>query len=94
MSLPLTWMSVREWYQDGKEEIMMLQFTNGFSCAMDQQKEELMINFIQQIPEIGDDGKTENVRIEEVINLVMGKVMAQNLLEALSGILSEDDTEK
>ncbi len=73
---------------------MMLQFTNGFSCAMDQQKEELMINFIQQIPEIGDDGKTENVRIEEVINLVMGKVMAQNLLEALSGILSEDDTEK
>lgn len=53
-----------------------------------------MINFIQQIPEIGDDGKTENVRIEEVINLVMGKVMAQNLLEALSGILSEDDTEK
>lgn len=72
----------------------MLQFTNGFSCAMDQQKEELMINFIQQIPEIGDDGKTENVRIEEVINLVMGKVMAQNLLEALSGILSEDDTEK
>ena len=65
---------------------MMLQFTNGFSCAMDQQKEELMINFIQQIPEIGDDGKTENVRIEEVINLVMGKVMAQNLLEALSEI--------
>ncbi len=73
---------------------MMLQFTNGFSCAMDKQKEELMINFIQQIPEIGDDGKTENVRIEEVINLVMGKVMAQNLLEALSEILSEDDTEK
>ena len=73
---------------------MMLQFTTGFSCAMDQQKEELIINFIQQIPEIGDDGKTENVRIEEVINLVMGKVMAQNLLEALSGILSEDDTEK
>ena len=72
----------------------MLQFTNGFSCAMEKQKEELMINFIQQIPEIGDDGKTENVRIEEVINLVMGKVMAQNLLEALSEILSEDDTEK
>lgn len=68
----------------------MLQFTNGFSCAMDQEKGELIISFLQQVPEIGDDGKTKSVKTEEVSNLVMGKVMAQNLLDGLAEILSDD----
>lgn len=68
----------------------MLQFTNGFSCAMDQEKGELIICFLQQVPEIGDDGKTKSVKTEEVSNLVMGKVMAQNLLDGLAEILSDD----
>ena len=67
----------------------MLQFTNGFSCAMDQEKEELMISFIQQIPELGGDGKTKGIRNEEVAQLVMGKVLARNLLDALTEILEE-----
>lgn len=71
----------------------MLQFTNGFSCAMDQNKEELMINFVQQIPEIGEDGKTQSVQNENVIKLVMGKVLAQNLLDALTEILAADSEE-
>ena len=41
----------------------MLQFTNGFSCAMNQEKEELVISFVQQIPEIGEDGKTNNIKV-------------------------------
>lgn len=71
----------------------MLLFTNGFSCAMDQQKEELVINFVQQVPEVGEDGKAKNIKVEEVSKLVMGKVMAQNLLEALTEILT-DNSEK
>lgn len=71
----------------------MLQFTNGFSCAMDQKKEELMINFVQQVPEIGEDGKTQSVQVEDVIKLVMGKVLAQDLLDALTEILADDDEE-
>lgn len=70
----------------------MLQFTNGFSCAMDQEKEELMINFIQQIPELGEDGKTKGIRAEEVAQLVMGKVLARNLLDALTEILEEENS--
>ena len=49
----------------------MLQYTNGFSCAMDQEKDELMISFVQQVPEIGEDGETNHVKVEEVVNLVM-----------------------
>jgi hypothetical protein len=69
----------------------MLQFTNGFSCAMDQAKEELILRFVQQVPEIGEGGVAESVTVEEVSNLVMGRVMAQNLLEALNEILTADD---
>ncbi len=69
----------------------MLQFTNGFSCAMDQEKEELMINFIQQIPNIDEGSKVNSTRVEEVAQLVMGKVLARNLLDALTQVLEEDD---
>lgn len=71
----------------------MLQFTNGFSCAMDQEKEELIITFVQQVPEIGEDGKTTTVKVEEVTKLVMGKVTAQNLSDGLVEILADDNTE-
>lgn len=67
----------------------MLQYTNGFSCAMDQEKEELIISFVQQVPEIGEDGETSNIRVEEVANLVMGKMMAQNLLDGLAEMLTD-----
>lgn len=72
----------------------MLQYTNGFSCAMDQEKEELIISFVQQIPEIGEDGETTNIRAEEVVNLVMGKVMAQNLLNGLTEMLTDGTKSK
>ena len=58
---------------------------------MNQEKEELVISFVQQIPEIGEDGKTNNIKVEEVANLVMGKVTAQNLLNGLIEMLSDDD---
>ena len=69
----------------------MLQFTNGFSCAMDQEKGELIINFLQQSPKIGAAGKADEVKEEEVISLVMGKVLAQNLADSLSEILETSD---
>lgn len=68
----------------------MLQFTNGFTCALDQEKEELIITFVQQIPQIESDGKTTNINVEEVVKLVMGKVTAQNLIEGLNEVLTED----
>lgn len=65
----------------------MLQFTNGFSCAADKNKEEIIFRFFQQIPEIGNDGKTKRMVEDEVVQLVMGKVLAQNLLDTLKEIL-------
>lgn len=65
----------------------MLQFTNGFSCAMDQENGELIVNFIQQAPRVDDNGETAEVSVSEVVSLVMGKVMAQKLAESINELL-------
>lgn len=71
--------------------IKMLQFTNGFTCVMNQDKGELFLTFVQQIPEFDEDGNTTNVEVEEVVKLAMGKVMAQNLVDGLNEVLTDDD---
>lgn len=69
----------------------MLQFTNGFTCAMNQDKGELFITFVQQFPKIDEDGNTTNVEVEKVVELVMGKDTAQNLIDGLNEVLTNDD---
>ncbi len=71
----------------------MLQFTNGFTCARDQEKEELMITFVQQVPEFDEDGNATHVKVEEVVKLAMGKVTAQNLVDGLLEVLADDSND-
>ena len=71
----------------------MLQFTNGFTCARDQEKEELIITFVQQVPELDKDGNATSVKTEEVVKLVMGKVTAQNLVDGLIEVLTDDSND-
>ena len=33
----------------------MLQYVNGFSCAMDSEKDELIIKLLQRSPDFTDD---------------------------------------
>lgn len=67
----------------------MLQYTNGFSSAIDSQKEEVIINFTQQAPVFDVEGNVVEVQVENIIGLAMGKSMAENLVEVLNGLLSE-----
>lgn len=66
----------------------MLKFTNGFSCATDERKGDLIISFLQQAPALEADGSLGNVKVEEVITLVMGKETAATLKETLNEMLS------
>lgn len=59
----------------------MLQYVNGFSCAMDSEKDELIIKLLQRSPDFTDDN--DGVIMDEVATIVMGKVTAQRLLEGL-----------
>lgn len=69
----------------------MLQYTNGFSCAIDPTREEVIINYTQQAPIFDEDGNVTKVKVEEVIGLAMGRGMAENLVEALNGLLNDSD---
>lgn len=67
----------------------MIQYTNGFTCAVDKEKGEVIINFMQQSPQIESDGKTAGIKVEDVISLAMGKVTAQSLVEFLTQMLEK-----
>ena len=68
-----------------KGEKELLQYANGFSCAMDPEKGELIIKFLQQCPDF--DEENNNVSVEEISTIVMGRVTAQKLLDGLSEML-------
>ena len=66
----------------------MLQYVNGFSCAMDSEKDELIIKLLQRSPDFMDDN--DGVIMDEVATIVMGKVTAQRLLEGLKEMLEDE----
>lgn len=67
----------------------MLQYVNGFSCAMDSEKDEMIIKLLQRSPDFTDDN--DGVITDEVATIVMGKVTAQRLLEGLREMLEDED---
>lgn len=66
----------------------MLQYVNGFSCAMDSEKDELIIKLLQRSPDFTDDN--DGVIMDEAATIVMGKVTAQRLLEGLKEMLEDE----
>lgn len=66
----------------------MLQYVNGFLCAMDSEKDELIIKLLQRSPDFTDDN--DGVIMDEVATIVMGKVTAQRLLEGLKEMLEDE----
>ena len=67
----------------------MLQYVNGFSCAMDSEKDEMIIKLLQRSPDFTDDN--DGVIMDEVTTIVMGKVTAHRLLEGLREMLEDED---
>ena len=67
----------------------MLQYVNGFSCAMDSEKDEMIIKLLQRSPDFTDDN--DGVIMDEVTTIFMGKVTAQRLLEGLREMLEDED---
>lgn len=68
----------------------MLQYVNGFSCAIDSEKEDFIINFVQRIPRFEIEGIQEDMITENVTSLVMGKAVAEKLLKALQEMLETE----
>ncbi len=67
----------------------MLQYVNGFSCAVDNEKKEFIINFVQRIPKIDENGIQEELTTEAVSSIVMGVGVAEKLFHTLEEMLEE-----
>ena len=68
----------------------MLQFTNGFACAVDGSKSEFIINFIQNHPTFDKAGNVSDAVTEPVVSVIMQKDTAAELASAITTLLSSD----
>ena len=66
----------------------MMQYVNGFSCAVSKDKSEVVINFVQKVPDVEDDG-TVSETTEKVASVIMGRESAKQLTDALAEFLEE-----
>lgn len=69
----------------------MMQYTNGFSCALSNDSGELIIKFVQQTPIVKEDGSTPDTKIEEVTEVIMPNNIAKQLANGLMTIMSENE---
>lgn len=71
----------------------MLQYVNGFSCAIDGEKREFILNFVQRFPKMKEGDIGDEMEIEVISSLAMDKKVAERLRDALNDIL-EDESEE
>jgi hypothetical protein len=83
-------MKILRW-QQCKGGIFVLQYTNGFSCAINGEKTEIVIHFVQNCPGFDESGKVSSLVNEPVTTLIMHKDVASGLISALTRLLSDPD---
>lgn len=71
----------------------MVQYVNAFSCAKDNVNEDFIINFMQNLPVIQKDGVQDDLAIEPVTSVIMGKSIVTKLVKALEELLEEQMVE-
>jgi hypothetical protein len=69
----------------------MLQYTNGFSCALSNDSGELIIKFFQQTPIVKENKITPDIKIEEVTEVIMPNNIAKQLANGLMTIMSKNE---
>lgn len=69
----------------------MMQYTNGFSCALSNDSGELIIKFFQQTPIVKENKITSDIKIEEVTEVIMPNNIAKQLANGLMTIMSENE---
>lgn len=68
----------------------MMQYANGFSCALSADSGELIIRFLQQSPVFKEDGSTEESKVNEVTEIIMPNNVAKQLAYALDSLANSE----
>jgi len=71
----------------------MYQYANGYSCAMDNDKNTVVLHFRQSGPKFGRDGTVEETEVVPVASIIMNLDMAHALGKSLCSLIEEADEE-
>ena len=70
----------------------MLDFINGFTCTMHNERDELVIHFLQNEPIVSEDGTVSN-QVNFMPSIIMNKDVAQGLADSILEVLSNHVTD-
>ena len=65
-------------------------YANGYQCAMDDGKREVVINYLLTIPKV--QGDSMEAVTETVATVIMSKEMAEKLMESIQEILTKNNS--
>ncbi|MEE8836207.1 MAG: hypothetical protein SOH80_04425 [Eubacteriales bacterium] len=61
----------------------MLSYVDGFTCTADDNKETMIISFLQSSPIISSSGEMDGTKQENIANVVMTMTAARNLAKII-----------
>ena len=68
----------------------MVQYVNGMSCAINNDNKQLIINFEQSFPELGEQGfNNTNLVSESVVTIMMDLELVEKMHQVLSQVLKD-----
>ena len=68
----------------------MIQYTNSFRCAINNDNGEVLINFYQQSPLIEADGTISGSKEEVVSEIIIPNAVVRQLVTALTNITTSN----
>lgn len=72
----------------------MYQYTNGFICAIEKSKNEVIIKFLQRFPDMYSSEDEEEIESIEVANVIMKKDAALKLSNSIKELCEENIEEE
>lgn len=67
------------------------EYINGFSCAIKDDKSELILAIYRKYPSINESGDFSEEKCDLVNTLIMNKDTAQELRNALDSLLNDNE---
>ena len=65
----------------------MVKYVNGFSCIVNNESKQLLMNFVQNFPKISEDGfDSSNIVSESVATIAMDLELVEKMYQALKSI--------
>lgn len=74
---------------------MNVEYINGFSCAINEDRNELVINFLRTMPKTNEEGDFEDgVEASRICTIIMNSDNAMNLKNSIENLISNVNESK